>query len=486
MFARLPLQIRVKEAQTMNKSTFIPAATNVSISDFASEIISIIRSNLTPGKMREAIGEYHEKDIAATLALLTKEECRRLFRIMQPEDIANVLEYAQPTDDYFEVLGINQKTEVLSFMETSSAVELLQSLSKENRTTLLDLIRPDIRAEIKLISSFDEDEIGSKMSTNFIAVSNNSTVKLAMSELICQAAENDNISTLYVVDENKTFCGAIDLKDLIIARENTPLSEITTLSYPYLYAKMEIQDCIPFLRDYSESSIPVLDDENKLLGVVTSNDFIEILGEELIEDYAKLGGLSSEEDLAEPIFLSIKKRIPWLTILLVLGLGVSATVGLFESIVAQLPVIMCFQSLILDMAGNVGTQSLAVAIRVLMDAQIDHKQKAALVWKEVRIGFLNGLILGVLSFAAIGGYLCITGNAPYFSFAVSGCLGIAMILAMMTSSLSGTVIPIFFTKIGIDPAVASGPLITTINDLVAVVSYYGLSWIILLNIMKIA
>lgn len=294
----------------MNKNIFIPVTTNASISEFASEIISIIRSNLTPGKLREAIGEYHEKDIAATLTSLTKEECQRLFRIMQPENIANVLEYAEHNDSYFELLGINQKTEVLSFMETSSAVELLQNLSKENRTTLLDLMRPDIRAEIKLISSFDEDEIGSKMSTNFIAVSNNSTVKVAMSELICQAAENDNISTLYVVDENKTFCGAIDLKDLIIARENTPLSDITTLSYPYLYAKMEIQDCIPFLRDYSENSIPVLDDENKLLGVVTSHDFIEILGEELNEDYVKLGGLPSEEDLAEPIFLSIKKRIP--------------------------------------------------------------------------------------------------------------------------------------------------------------------------------
>ena len=470
----------------MNKNIFIPVTTNASISEFASEIISNIRSNLTPGKLREAIGEYHEKDIAATLTWLTKEECQRLFRIMQPENIANVLEYAEHNDSYFELLGINQKTEVLSFMETSSAVELLQNLSKENRTTLLDLIRPDIRAEIKLISSFDEDEIGSKMSTNFIAVANNSTVKVAMSELICQAAENDNISTLYVVDENKTFCGAIDLKDLIIARENTPLSDITTLSYPYLYAKMEIQDCIPFLRDYSENSIPVLDDENKLLGVVTSHDFIEILGEELNEDYVKLGGLPSEEDLAEPIFLSIKKRIPWLSILLVLGLGVSATVGLFESIVAQIPIIMCFQSLILDMAGNVGTQSLAVAIRVLMDVQIDHKQKTMLVWKEVRIGFLNGLILGVLSFVAIGGYLCIKGNAPYFSFAVAGCLGIAMILAMMISSLSGTVIPIFLKKIGVDPAVASGPLITTINDLVAVVSYYGLSWLILLNIMHIA
>lgn len=201
----------------MNKNIFIPVTTNASISEFASEIISNIRSNLTPGKLREAIGEYHEKDIAATLTSLTKEECQRLFRIMQPENIANVLEYAEHNDSYFELLGINQKTEVLSFMETSSAVELLQNLSKENRTTLLDLMRPDIRAEIKLISSFDEDEIGSKMSTNFIAVANNSTVKVAMSELICQAAENDNISTLYVVDENKTFCGAIDLKDLIIA-----------------------------------------------------------------------------------------------------------------------------------------------------------------------------------------------------------------------------------------------------------------------------
>lgn len=470
----------------MNKKNLTGISTNVSASDFSAEIIGIIRSNLAPGKMLEEICKYHENDIAITLSSLTKDECQRLFRILSPEKIANVLEYAESNVYYFELLGIHQKTEVLSFMETSKVVDLLQKLSKGDRTTLLDLIRPDIRDEIRLLSSFNEDEIGSKMSTNFISISNDATIKEAMSEVIRQAAENDNIFTLYVVDRNNIFCGAIDLKDLIIARESVLLSDITTLSFPYLYARMEIEDCIPFLRDYAETAIPVLDDENKLLGIVTSKDFIEILGEELNEDYAKLGGLASEEDLAEPIFLSIKKRIPWLCILLVLGLGVSATVGLFESIVAQLPVIMCFQSLILDMAGNVGTQSLAVAIRVLMDAQIDHKQKAALVWKEVRIGFLNGLILGVLSFVAIGGYLCIKGNSSYFSFAVSGCLGIAMILAMRISSLSGTVIPIFFKKIGVDPAVASGPLITTINDLVAVISYYGLSWLILLNIMKIA
>ena len=259
-----------------------------------------------------------------------------------------------------------------------------------------------------------------------------------------------------------------------------------TCSYPYVYARSPIEDCIPQLRDYSEDSIPVLDNENRLIGVITARDLVEVVGDELNEDYAKLAGLSAEEDLEEPIFRSVKKRLPWLFVLLVMGLGVSATVGLFESIVAQLPVIMSFQSLILDMAGNVGTQSLAVAIRVLMDKQTSGKQKLTLILKESRVGLTNGFILGISSFLVIGGYLVLKGNGLSFAFAVSGCLGAAMILAMLISSLFGTVIPIFFQKIGVDPAVASGPLITTVNDLVAVITYYGLSWVILINLLHLA
>ncbi len=190
-------------------------------------------------------------------------------------------------------------------------------------------------------------------------------------------------------------------------------------------------------------------------------------------------------DLNEPVKKSILKRLPWLGVLLLMGTGVSATVGLFESIVAHLPVIMCFQSLILDMAGNVGTQSLAVAIRVLMDEKTSAKKKLTLIFKECRIGMINGAILGILSFIAIGGYLCLTGNEPGFAFSVSGCLGVAMVLAMAISAFAGTVIPVGFQKMGIDPAVASGPLITTVNDLVAVVTYYGLSWLILIHILHL-
>ena len=198
----------------------------------------------------------------------------------------------------------------------------------------------------------------------------------------------------------------------------------------------------------------------------------------------KVGESSSDtSDLCEPVKKSVVKRLPWLMILLLMGTGVSATVGLFESIVAQLPVIMCFQSLILDMAGNVGTQSLAVAIRVLTDDSVNFREKLRLILKECNIGLINGAILGVMSFLAIGLYLFLSGNEVLFAFSVSLCLGVAMIFAMVISAFSGTLIPLVFQKIGIDPAVASGPLITTVNDMVAVVTYYGLAWLILIHFM---
>ena len=458
---------------------------NTTPTGYSLEITELIRSNLTPKRMQEKLSSYHENDIASTLELLTKSERTKLYQILESETLADILEYSDHMVEYVQELTLRKKIDVFSRMETSDVVEVLRQLEKGERETLIDLLNPEVRSEVKLLSSFDEDEIGSVMSTNYIMVSDHASVKEAMSELIRQAAENDNISTIYVVDQYGTFYGAIDLKDLIIAREGTDLKGIMTCSYPYVYARASIEDCIPQLMDYSEDSIPVLDNDNKLIGAITARDLVEVVGDELNEDYAKLAGLSAEEDLEEPIRLSVKKRLPWLFVLLAMGLGVSATVGLFESIVAQLPVIMCFQSLILDMAGNVGTQSLAVAIRVLMDKQITGKQKATLILKESRVGLANGLILGILSFIVIGVYLVLKGNAISFAFAVSGCLGAAMVLAMLISSLSGTMIPIFFQKIGVDPAVASGPLITTVNDLVAVISYYGLSWIILINMMHL-
>ncbi len=454
--------------------------------DYATEIADIIRSNLAPKLIREKLLDYHENDIAAALAELKKEERSKLYTIINSDTLASVLEYADDLYEYLEELSVRKRIDILSRIEVATAVEYLSALAKKERNILIELMPEDSKKEISLLASFDDDEIGSKMTTNYIAIPEGLGVRQAMHELINQAAENDNVSTLYVIDEDEALVGAIDLKDLIRAREGSPLEDIIMTSYPYVYATDPIDECIERIKEYGEDSIPVLDSENKLKGVLTAQDLAQLIEDEIGEDYAMLAGLTSEEDLKEPVFKSIGKRLPWLVVLFALGLFVSSVVGLFEEVVSNLTLIVSFQSLILGMAGNVGTQSLAVTIRMLMDENLTGKQKFHLITKEARVGLCNGLILGVLSFLLIGSYLyLLKGETFTIAFSVALCTGIALLVAMFLSSIFGTAVPILFKRMKIDPAVASGPFITTINDLVAVITYYGLAWILLINFLQL-
>lgn len=457
--------------------------------DYTQEILDVIRSNASPAVMSSRLEDFHANDLADAIPELTVQERYKLYRILDIEVLSDVFEYTDSDNaaEYVKEMDVKKGAAILSRMETDALVEVLHKTEKAKKKILLELMDERVRHDIELIASFEEEEIGSRMTTNYIVIRENLTVKQAMNSLVEQAAKNDNISTIFVVTQAQKFYGAIDLKDLIIARQDTSLEDLVLTSYPYVYAEEEIDDCIEELKAYSEDSIPVLDNENRLLGVITSASIIDLVDDEMGEDYARFAGLTAEEDLKEPLKDSMKKRMPWLLVLLCLGMVVSSVVGVFENVVTQLPIIMAFQSLILDMAGNVGTQSLAVTIRVLMDASLTGKQKLELVLKEVRIGFCNGILLGVLSFVLIGLYIYLfKGKTLVFAYAVSGCIGVALLLAMLISSAVGTCIPLFFKKVGVDPAVASGPLITTINDLVAVVTYYGLGWLFLMEVLHLA
>ena len=457
--------------------------------DYTQEIIDIIRSNTSPAVMSSRLEDYHANDLAEVLKKLTVQERCKLYRILDKDMLSDILEYTEADEaaEYLKEMEPRKAAAILSGMETDSLAEVLRMLDKGKKRLLIDLLDDDVRHDIEVIASFDEDEIGSRMTTNCIIIQKNVTVKEAMSSLICQAAKNDNISTIFVVSSQQKFYGAIDLKDLIIARQDHPLEELVVTSYPYVYAEEEIDECIERLKDYSEDSVPVLDNDNRLLGVITSSSIIELVDDEMGEDYAKLAGLTAEEDLKEPLKESMKKRMPWLLILLALGMVVSSVVGMFETVVTQLPIIMCFQSLILDMAGNVGTQSLAVTIRVLVDENLTLSKKLQLLWKETRVGLLNGAILAVMALGFLGCYIhFFKGYVWTSAFLLSGCVGLSLIVSMVISSLVGTLIPMLFHKIHIDPAVASGPLITTINDLVAVVVYYGLAMVVLIDLFHLA
>ncbi|MBQ7507276.1 MAG: magnesium transporter [Lachnospiraceae bacterium] len=451
---------------------------------YAEEIASIVKATDSFKELKERLSDYHENDIADALPLLTQTERVKLYRSIGMEQTSEIFTYLDDVSTYLEEIDAEKAADIVESMDADDAVDVLEELNEDKRRELEGLLEEDAMKDIALINSYTDDEIGSKMTTNFVVMNKGLTIAQAMKSLVKQAADNDNISTIYTVNDDGTFYGAIELTDLIRARKEDDLEELITTSYPFVYAKETVDETFEDLKDYSEDSIPVLDPDKRILGVITTQDILEVADEEMGEDYAKLGGLLAEEDLKEPLRDSMKKRIPWLVILLFLGLLVSSVVGVFEGVVATLPIIICFQSMILDMSGNAGTQSLAVTIRVLSDEELTAKQKFGLVGKEIRVGLVNGLLIGSIAFLVSGIYILVAkGGSLPFAAAVAFCIAIALVLSMLIASFTGTAIPLFFKKLGVDPAVASGPLITTINDLVAVVMYYGLARLLLINVM---
>ncbi len=454
--------------------------------DYIHELVELIRSGENKEKIAEQLTNYHDNDISNALDELNEEERKMLYHILGAERVSEIFAYLDDPGKYLGELALEQAADIIENMDADDAVDVLEEVDEEIRKQLIELIDEESKEDIKLICSYEEDEIGSKMTTNFIEIGRSLTIKQAMRALIAQAEDNDNISTLFVEDDDGTFYGAVDLKDLIVARTYMTLESLITQSFPYVRDHETISECIERLKDYAEDSIPVLNDKNELIGVITAQDIVEVVDDELGDDYAKLAGMTEEAELEESLGESIKKRLPWLVVLLGLSMCVSTVTSLFEGVIAQLAIIVSFQSVILGMSGNVGTQSLAVTIRLLMDENLETKQKIGMIFREMRIGFSNGLILGILSFLLIGAYLCLAkGKSPEYAFAISLCAGIALLMAMTISSIVGTFVPMFFSKIHVDPAVASGPLITTVNDLIGVVTYYGVAWLLLIHIMQL-
>lgn len=451
--------------------------------DFAQEIGDLLSGDLPPEELKERLSDYHESDIAEVIPSLTKDERLKLYKILGNEAVSEIFAYLDDVETFIEELSSSAAADIIEEMDASDAIDVLDELDEDKREEIIGLMDEDAAKDIHLIDAYDETLIGSQMSTNYVTVYDTDTIKQATKSVIEQAADNDNISTVYVIKkEDDTYCGATTLRDLVVARSNANLKDITVTAYPFFYADEPIADCIEELKELSEDSIPILSKDNRILGVITGTELVDVVDQELGDDYAKLAGLTAEEDLNEPIYKSITKRIPWLLVLMGLGLIVSSVVGLFDPIITAIPLLFSFQTMIFDMSGNSGTQSLAVTIRVITAEDLNGKDKFKFVLKELRVGLANGFLLCIVAFIVTSAYFLLFKQLPpQNGFAIASCIGISIMTAMIFSSLGGTLLPIFFKKIKIDPAVASGPMITTINDLVSAVVYYGLAYLLLIK-----
>ncbi len=456
------------------------AAQNLLQRDFEKEIVEIVRSGYHAQKLKELLAEFHENDVAKALPLLNEKERRRLYVLLPDEELSEIFSYLEEPEPFIEELSAAKAADIIESMAADDAVDILDELDEDKKLEIIKLMDKESAEDVELISAYDENLVGSLMTTDYVCIDESSTVKEAMKQVVQEAADKENIATLFVT-ENGIYKGAFKLKDLVIARSSTPLSDIVVTSFPFLHANDEISAVLEEVKSYSEPSLPVLDSDNRLIGALTSSDVIEAVGDEMGEDYAKLAGLSEETEDDESFKNSLLKRLPWLAALFIFDLFIGAYIGVFEAVIVGLPFIVCFQQMISGMSGNVGTQSLAVTLRILAEGKPDKKQTRHIIAKELTVGFLNGLIMGILSGIAVFIYSFLTKSAGDLSVCASTgvAVGVSMLASTLASSLTGTCIPLLFNKIKIDPAVASGPLITTINDLAAVTVYYGVALILL-------
>ncbi|MBR6517341.1 MAG: magnesium transporter [Bacilli bacterium] len=450
------------------------------------EIIELIKSTSDPVILYDLLSHYHKNDIARSFEYLSPEELENVYKAFDEQELSEIFSYLEDVKEYIEGLEVEQAAEIIELMASDDAVEVLEELDEEDRNEILELMDEEVVDDIELLQSYDDDVIASYMTNNYIAVKKDYTIKQAMKTVVEEASRNDNFTIIYVVNEDNTLYGTIELKDLIKARATDNLEDIIKKSYPSILDLTKVQEALIEVKEYEIDSIPVVNSDNVLLGVVTTNDLLELVDDELSDDYAKLAGLSSEEELEESTFLSVKKRIPWLCILLLLGLLISMVMGIFEGAIKAVPAIVFFQSMILGMGGNVGTQSLAVTIRAISDTEITRKEMFRLIFKEIRIAFFNGLLIALISFVVVSLYLIISKteiDPSYQSqyipiFKTAAVVSSSLIITMVISGLIGTLIPIILQKCKVDPAVASGPFITSINDIMAIVIYYGITLIV--------
>ena len=449
--------------------------------NYQQEILALIHSGLPQAELAEKLSDYHENDLADALAALTPDERQKLYAVLGVERVAEIFSYLDDAEPYLKELPSEKAAKVVSNMDSDDAVDVLDDLEEEDKDKIVKQLDQDSAEDVRMLLSYGEDEIGSSMTTNYICIRKDMTIRQAMSELVKQAGENDNISTLYVVDENDKFYGAIDLKDLIIARAEDSLEKLIARSYPYVTDHEKISDCIDRIVDYAERSLPVLNDAGRLVGIITFDDAMDVMEDETTEDMEKMAAmLPSEHPYMRSTPIEIwKNRIPWLMFLMHSATFTSIILTDFEIILAAQAGLVALIPMLMGTGGNSGAQASTAVIRSLSLGDTEPRDVLRVMWKEWRVSLICGLTLAVVNFVKmllVDGLLLQNANV---TVAVAATVSLSIVFIVMFAKVVGSVLPIAAEKMGVDPAVMSNPLISTLTDAVSLLIYIYVAKLVL-------
>ena len=433
--------------------------------------------------------KYHEADIADALELLTSEQKTRFFTRIKPTDSVDV----------FEEIDLESKIEVIQSFKIDNAAELIEKMDKDDAVDLLDallnedkentqniLSKMDIEDQIELskLLKYTGDTAGTLMTTDFISIPEKLTVKEALALYKEKMPkENDAAFYLFIVNENNQIQGVISLRKLLLSPSGKYVKEIRNDHPITVHVDQDQEEVAKIFQKYRSIALPVVDDLNIVLGVITVDDIVDVVIEEASEDMLKLSGTSGEDIQSNKlieggIWYALVHRLPWLGVTLVGGIIASYIMVIFSKALNQsnihLSLVLSFVPLLMGLAGNVGNQSATILVRAFAINDVNLKRRWVIILREVLIGSSIGILIGII----VGSYVWMTTGNEIFAMSIL----LAILLNMTIAVLFGAGLPVIFKQINIDPAVASAPFISTALDIIGQIIYYIIV-IMLLNVM---
>ena len=440
--------------------------------ELISKILDFINSS-DDNSILETLSNYHHADIAEIIEELNSEEATYIIKLLDSEKTSDIL--IELDDDYREKilknLSIKEIAEEVEELDSDDATDIISELPEEKQKKVISkIIDAEHKADIKELLKYDEDSAGGLMAKELIKVNENWTVTRCVKEMRSQASEVTRVHSVYVVDNDDILLGRLSLKDLLVANPKTKIRSIYKKNVDHVYDTDSAESVASTMQKYDLGAIPVVNKKKKLLGRITIDDIVDLIKEEAEEDYQLAAGILQDVDVDDTIFELTKARLPWLIVGLIGGIGAAFVMVGFDEILIQNEILFYFTPLIAAMAGNVGVQSSAIIVQGLANDDIRGSINNRL-FKETLLSILNGVILAILLFLFIYFWKGDTNIAL--------ALSVALVAVVIVAGIIGTFIPLFLNKRGIDPAIATGPFITTSNDIFGILIYFMVAKLIL-------
>ena len=446
--------------------------------ELSKEIIQEISQLISSKKNKEIkkiVDGIHYADLAEIINELDFDQRLYLIKLIDSDKTSDVLTEVDEDvrEKILEALSVKEIAGEIKELDSDDAVDILSDLPDEKQEKVISFIKDESKTEnIRELLNYEEDTAGGLMAKELISVSENWSVLKCLREIRKQAKDITRVHSIYVLNRKKVLIGRLSLKDLITSPSKSKIQEIYIPKVDYVYVNDSADEVAKLMSKYDLEAIPVVNNKIELLGRITIDDIVDFIKDEAEEDYRLAAGIFNDVEADDSIFELTKARLPWLILGLFGGLGSVFILESFESIMAtkELRALFFYTPLIAAMAGNVGVQSSAIVVQGLANDVIKGSLISRLL-KEIGLTMINGLILSLILF--VFGLII---NQPFdMSIAISS----SMILVIIVAALIGTSVPIILDKFGIDPAVATGPFITTGNDVIGILLFFYIAKIIL-------